>query len=795
MEIDRDLLKQVAAKTANKQSGIASLSRSLHKSPDTREWVTLETVALVPIPVQRLGEWGLISLLTVPKKQENGIDGYAVPWGVVEWNASTMQVTKRLDLREIKANSSLWQSKVISKYPADTSVEINSQIRTLRENFLYDTLDDFCGNTNRGREEFFQLAKHYSGILPKEIYSYYHDLVPESKEWLISDLPAIALQISSPKEQVSDGSEEKLEVPSDLTDKLLNWLNQCIEFANNLSIENRETGEQMIALLKAIDRLRSLPGFRLAFVGEFSRGKSYLINRLLGRNILPEGALPTTATITSIVAGEEDRMEVRIAGKTEIRPLEEASWEDLLATDSAGTDAEVFAGLRISLNHEWLRSLDVEIIDTPGAGDLSDRRAAMVSDILSQSDAAVLLVSATSPFSMTEAAFLEQEVIGRHVPRIMVAVSKLDTIPPEQREKVMQSIRYRIAEVAENVPILSTYPVDPIQQEATALAAIVSQIEMLVNQGDRRIWRSHQVAQQLADWLSKLIEIAQTSITALQINDEQREHCLHQAQNELENLELNWENLRLELSKRRLNYSQEIRQRVVSIKEELVENLAFDLQKTPDPKVWWEKDLPFRLRRELTVLSRKSENFLLNLIAKDVEWLQSEVTRLFNTKIPEQIPNQQESMGIAFKLEQGEITDLQRYRLLSRVGSTAAMIAGSIFGGPIGMAASTGVLLASEQVLNQKLDTQRKLLSDKLEQTIDIALDDYCKKTSERLRQLYRKIIDDMESEQTKWKTIQKASLLGEFGSTANMQGWEQMVYKASTLRQELVTALMSKLN
>jgi GTPase SAR1 family protein len=456
MEINRDLLKQVTAKTSNKQGGIGSLPRSLHKSPDTREWVTLETVALVPIPVQRLGEWGLVSLLTVSQKQKNGMDGYAVPWGVVEWNANTMQFTKKLDLREIKANSSLWQSKVISKHPADTSVEINPQIRTLRENFLYSTLDDFCENLNRGKEEFSQLARHYSGILPKEIYSYYHDLVPESKEWLISDSPAISLQISSAKEQILDDLDEKLKTPSDLADRLLNWLSQCEEFANYLSIENREIGEQMVALLKTIERRRSLPSFRLTFVGEFSRGKSHLVNRLLGRNVLPEGALPTTATITSILAGEEDCMEVKIAGKTEIRSLEESSWEDLLATDSAGTDAEVFAGLRIRLNHEWLRSLDVEIIDTPGAGDLSDRRAAMISDILSQSDAAVLLVSATFPFSMTEAAFLEQEVIGRHVPRIMVAVSKLDTIPPEQRGKVMQSIRYRIAEVSANVPILST---------------------------------------------------------------------------------------------------------------------------------------------------------------------------------------------------------------------------------------------------------------------------------------------------------------------------------------------------
>lgn len=797
MNIDRNLLKQVSAKVSTKQNGIVLLPRGIHRHIELRDWVTLETVALAPIPVQRLGEWGLVSLLTVPKKNENGVDGYATPWAVVEWSLATMQVVKKLDLRPIKANNSLWESKVIINQPADTSVNLTTQLRTLRENALFSTLDNFCSSKSRSKEDFAELAKHYSGLLARDFYLYYHDLVPESKEWLVTDVPAISIEVVNTKpeenslEQVDfEKSKTPSKIPSDLTDNLANWFKQCTEITDYLSSEDKELGERMSALLADIEKRLMLPGFRLALVGEFSRGKSYLINRLIGRNILPEGPLPTTATLTSIVAGSEEQMEVRVGGEIDIRPLKEASWEELLATDQAGFDQEVFAVVRISLNHEWLRVLDAEIIDTPGAGDLNDERANMVSDLLNQCDAAVLLISATSPFSMTEAAFLEQEVIGRHVPRIMVAVSKLDLIPPEERAKVMQNICHRITNVANNIPILPTFPIEESQKEEDALANIITQIESLVAQGERRVWRTRQVSEQLRDWLSQMSEIAQEAVSTIRMNAEERKRSLHQADNELEKADINWENIRVELDTLRLKRAKEIRHKVTAHKEELIENLEYEIQRTPDLKLWWERDLPFRLRRELIILSRKFENFLLKFLAQDVEWLQNKVAKLFNTTVKQQVFKEQENIGIHFELENRDITDVQKYRLFTRIGSTGAMITGSILAGPIGIAASTGVLLVSEQYLNKELDTQRQILLKELKRVVDASIDKYCQLVSERLRKLYQELIDDMESEQAAWKTAKKAALNIEKINTHNEQNWQQIIELAINLKQEISSTL-----
>ena len=164
--------------------------------------------------------------------------------------------------------------------------------------------------------------------------------------------------------------------------------------------------DDVITKLTELDVRWQLPGFRLAFVGEFSRGKSTLINRLLGRDLLPIGARPTTGTLISIVAGETEKMEICPPDKGwEVREMEESSWTDLLASEQNETDQEKLTRVRLTLDHPWLKAIDVELIDTPGAGDLNSNRTALLSDLLSRCDAAVILVSATLPFSITEASF------------------------------------------------------------------------------------------------------------------------------------------------------------------------------------------------------------------------------------------------------------------------------------------------------------------------------------------------------------------------------------------------------
>jgi hypothetical protein len=59
----------------------------------------------------------------------------------------------------------------------------------------------------------------------------------------------------------------------------------------------------------------------LVVLGEFKRGKSTLINALLGREVLPTGALPLTSTVTIMRHGPRDRLLVRYRDGREAQHL------------------------------------------------------------------------------------------------------------------------------------------------------------------------------------------------------------------------------------------------------------------------------------------------------------------------------------------------------------------------------------------------------------------------------------------------------------------------------------------
>jgi hypothetical protein len=76
--------------------------------------------------------------------------------------------------------------------------------------------------------------------------------------------------------------------------------------------------EQIAALRARLDAAR----LRVLVAGEAKRGKSTLINALLGRAVLPAGVTPLTAVATTVRYGDDPRAEVRFAdGHEEKQPL------------------------------------------------------------------------------------------------------------------------------------------------------------------------------------------------------------------------------------------------------------------------------------------------------------------------------------------------------------------------------------------------------------------------------------------------------------------------------------------
>lgn len=138
--------------------------------------------------------------------------------------------------------------------------------------------------------------------------------------------------------------------------------------------------------------------FRVFVVGEFSTGKSTLINALLGREYLPTGYEPVTLAPTRISYGPEPKLFVKAFGKLE-QPVPDFSLLQELKLDSQelGTWGNSWGGsdieyLRVEVPVPLLHN-GLCLIDTPGLNDAS-QRGRLIADLLPEADAVILVTAA-----------------------------------------------------------------------------------------------------------------------------------------------------------------------------------------------------------------------------------------------------------------------------------------------------------------------------------------------------------------------------------------------------------------
>ena len=176
--------------------------------------------------------------------------------------------------------------------------------------------------------------------------------------------------------------------------------------------------------------------FNLVVLGEFKRGKSTLINALVGRAVLPTGVLPLTSVVTAIGAGDRDRMVVRYGdGREEERPLSDLA-DYVTEARNPGNELNVELA-RVELDHDLLRA-GLELVDTPGVGSIHSHNTDAARAFLPRVDAAICVLDAGQPMSQTERELLF-EVSGR-VARLLIVINKIDHLEPGEVDVAVQFV-------------------------------------------------------------------------------------------------------------------------------------------------------------------------------------------------------------------------------------------------------------------------------------------------------------------------------------------------------------------
>jgi len=195
----------------------------------------------------------------------------------------------------------------------------------------------------------------------------------------------------------------------------------------------------------------------LAVVGEFKRGKSTLINALLGADLFPVGALPLTAVGTRAEFGESVSAAVEfLDGRREaITPAAIADY----ATErgNPGNQQRVSA-VTVTTPSPLLRA-PLCLIDTPGIGSAFADVSGTARGLLGQADAALVVLSAEQPASRRELEFV-REVIASGASTLVVE-NKIDLVPPSERAAVLGFVREQLRDVgSEGAPLFPVSSVD-----------------------------------------------------------------------------------------------------------------------------------------------------------------------------------------------------------------------------------------------------------------------------------------------------------------------------------------------
>ena len=224
------------------------------------------------------------------------------------------------------------------------------------------------------------------------------------------------------------------ETVNDLTEAL----GQLEEYARSLSLDN--TADSISDLIdKTADE-----HFAVAIVGEFKRGKSTLINALLGQEVLPADVLPATATLNRVTYSKEPYVVVEYKnGQQEKVDIDRLSEYVTKLSFESEKKAETVKEATVYYDTEFCKN-NVDIIDTPGLND-DEQMTNVTMSILPRTDAAVFVISANSPFSQFEKEFLENKMLTSDLGRIIFAVNCFGTFAKEDEERIVETVEKRIS--------------------------------------------------------------------------------------------------------------------------------------------------------------------------------------------------------------------------------------------------------------------------------------------------------------------------------------------------------------
>jgi small GTP-binding protein len=257
----------------------------------------------------------------------------------------------------------------------------------------------------------------------------------------------------------------------------------------------------------------------LVVLGLFKRGKSSLVNSLLGCSLAPVGVTPLTAIVTSF-EHDPDRSFARIYFRdgrhidTGVAEITQYVSEE----ENPGNEKDVSVVRLFDRVLPVLKTMT--LIDTPGLGSAHTHNTATTLEFVPRIDAALFVLSADLPISQADIEFLK--TLKDNVPTILFVLNKKDLLDePDLRKLIAHNRKIISDQVGLGPDAVEIIPVSARQHQQGRIAvsnmgALNQQIR-LVMENNNEILLRQTTARRISKLCSRLDLLLRTRMEALQL--------------------------------------------------------------------------------------------------------------------------------------------------------------------------------------------------------------------------------------------------------------------------------------